>query len=255
MAAAGRVRAVGSRHGASRLGRTEALRTGSLLGRVMARPALLLRICLGGRLPLRLRGALLRRRVRGRLRAGCLPRACLALLGSALPCLGRTVHFGLGPVLRLLRLRGLLRLRLAGSVPGSLLVRLRGAALRVATARRRVGILSILGHSSLSDGRMPGYARGLARRLQTVTIISKRPRNGGAVPRKRSYFTKRRFQRSYFFFISSMKPLAMNTTMIRTMMATITQIAHMGICIPKSSTMVATPLSKHAEACGSIPII
>ena len=72
---------------------------------------------------------------------------------------------------------------------------------------------------------------------------------------KRSYFTKRRFQRSYFFFISSMKPLAMNTTMIRTMMATITQIAHMGICIPKSSTMVATPLSKHAEACGSIPII
>ena len=102
---------------------------------------------------------------------------------------------------------------------------------------------------------MPGYARGLARRLQTVTIISKRPRNGGAVPRKRSYFTKRRFQRSYFFFISSMKPLAMNTTMIRTMMATITQIAHMGICIPKSSTMVATPLSKHAEACGSIPII
>ena len=80
----------------------------------MARPALLLRICLGGRLPLRLRGALLRRRVRGRLRAGCLPRACLALLGSALPCLGRTVHFGLGPVLRLLRLRGLLGLRLAG---------------------------------------------------------------------------------------------------------------------------------------------
>ena len=182
----------------------------------MARPALLLRICLGGRLPLRLRGALLRRRVRGRLRAGCLPRACLAPLGSALPCLGRTVHFGLGPVLRLLRLRGLLRL--AGGMPGSLLVRLRGAALRVATARRRVGILSILGHSSLSDGRMPGYARGLARRLQTVTIISKRPRNGGAVPRKRSYFTKRRFQRSYFFFISSMKPLAMNTTMIRTMM-------------------------------------
>ena len=204
-----------------------------------------------------LRGVLPRRRTLGRLRASCLRGARLALLGSALLRLPRLACFGPGLALRLLqlRLRRLLRLRLAGGMPGGPLVRLRGAAQRVATARRRVGVLSILGHSSLSDGRMPGYARGLARRLQTVTIISKRPRNGGAVPRKRSYFTKRRFQRSYFFFISSMKPLAMNTTMIRTMMATITQIAHMGICIPKSSTMVATPLSKRAEARGSIPII
>ena len=77
----------------------------------------------------------------------------------------------------------------------------------------------------------------------------------GARCLENAYFTKQRFQRSYFFFISSMKPLAMKITMIRTMMATITQIAHMGICIPNSCTMVATPLSKHAEACGSIPIV
>ena len=173
--------------------------------------------------------------------------------------LPRLACFGPGLALRLLqlrlRLRRLLRLLLAGGVPGGPLIRLRGAALRVATARRRVGVLSILGHSSLSDGRMPGYARILARRFQTVTIISKRPRNGGAMPRKRSYFTKRQFQQSYFFFISSMKPLAMKTTMIRTMMATITQIASAGISIPNSFTMVATPLSKRAEARGSIPII
>ncbi len=239
------------------LDRAEALRAGPLLGRAMSLPTLLLRPSLGGRLPPRLHGVLLRRRTLGRLRASCLRGARLALLGSALLRLSRLACFGPGLALRLLqlRLRRLLRLRLAGGMPGGPLVRLRGAALRVATARRRVGVLSILGHSSLSDGRMPDYARDLARRFQTVTIISKRPRNGGAMPRKRSYFTKRQFQQIYFFFISSMKPLAMKTTMIRTMMATITQIAHMGICIPKSSTMVATPLSKRAEARGSIPII
>ncbi|WP_231897383.1 hypothetical protein [Gordonibacter urolithinfaciens] len=224
----------------------------------MALPTLLLQASLGGRLPL-LRGVLPRRRTLGRLRASCLRGARLALLGNALLRLPRLACFGPGLAPRLLqlrlRLRRLLRLLLAGGVPGGPLIRLRGAALRVATARRRVGVLSILGHSSLSDGRMPGYARILTRRFQTVTIISKRPRNGGAMPRKRSYFTKRQFQQIYFFFISSMKPLAMKTTMIRTMMATITQIAHMGICIPKSSTMVATPLSKRAEARGSIPII
>lgn len=82
---------------------------------------------------------------------------------------------------RLLRLGLCLLLR--GTVPGHALVRLRGAALRMAPARRRVGMLSILGHNSLSDGRMrEACALGDARHFQTVTIISKRPRNGGAMP-------------------------------------------------------------------------
>ena len=39
----------------------------------------------------------------------------------------------------------------------------------------------------------------------------------------------------YFFFISSMKPLATNATMMITMMAMITPMTHGSICIPKSS--------------------
>ena len=41
--------------------------------------------------------------------------------------------------------------------------------------------------------------------------------------------------RSYYFFISSMKPLAMNATIKITMMAMMTPIIHGSTCIPNSS--------------------
>ena len=127
---------------------------------------LLARIAGGRRLALRLRRAALG------LRRGCMlldgrtgGRSLLA--GGALRLLCAGGAFGALRLGGALRLRALLRRAL-----GLLLVRamarrltarigLRGCALRMAAVRRRVGILSILGHSSLSDGRMLGRRAGL----------------------------------------------------------------------------------------------
>lgn len=120
--------------------------------------------------PLRRRLALRLGRTALRLRGSCVlldGRACgRGLLVRRAP--GLRVR-GLHGVLRLgraLGLRALLRPRLLllmRPLARSLLARagLRGCVLRVAAARRRIGILSILGHSSLSDGRMLGQRTGL----------------------------------------------------------------------------------------------
>ncbi len=51
-----------------------------------------------------------------------------------------------------------------------------------------------------------------------------------------------------YFFISSKKPFAMKMTMMRTIIATMTQTASIGM-VPKKVSMLYTPLLKHRLQC------